>query len=195
MPILVSVLAYFIGAIPFGVIFSRMKGVDIFSSGSGNPGFTNVLRTMGLKIGLIVLFCDMLKGTVSTYFGFLLYGDMGMMLGFAFALIGHSLSPFINFKGGKGIATAAGGLLFISPLTFLLAALTVLIPAFITRYMSVGAILSALCCPFYLYLADQSKLVIITIGLLSLYVIFLHRTNIVRLIQGRENKIQIGKGK
>lgn len=187
------ILPYFIGALPFGVIVSRTFGVDILKVGSGNPGFTNVLRALGLKVGLIVLALDMAKGTLGAFLGSYFHSDLGMLLGFAGALLGHSFSPFINFKGGKGIATGAGGLLFISPLTFLLCALTVLIPAYLTRYMSLGAVLSALLCPLYLYFSHQSNLVIGTISILSIYVIFLHRSNIKRLLKGEENKIMIGK--
>lgn len=185
--------AYFIGALPFGVIVSKAFGVNILKEGSGNPGFTNVLRALGVKIGLIVLVLDMAKGTLGAYLGYYLHGDLGMILGFAGALLGHSFSPFIGFKGGNGIATGAGGLLYISPLTFLLCALTVFIPAYLTRYMSLGAILAALLCPFYLYISGQSVLIIGVISVLSLYVIFLHRSNIKRLLSGKENKISIGK--
>lgn len=186
-------LPYFIGAIPFGVLVSKTFGVNIFTTGSGNPGFTNVLRTLGLKVGLFVLLLDMAKGSLGTYLGYYFFGELGMIMGFAGALLGHSFSPFIHFKGGKGIATGAGGLLFISPLTFLLCALTVIIPAYITRYMSVGAILSALLCPLYLYLSKESYFIIGAISPLAVYVVFLHRSNIKRLLCGEENKISIGK--
>ena len=175
------------------MILSRLNGVDILKEGSGNPGFTNVLRNLGVKVGAMVLILDMLKGTLATFLGSYLAGEWGMLVGFGCALVGHSLSPFIRFRGGKGIATGAGGLLFISPLTFLLSALTVVVPAILTKYMSLGAILSALGTPIYLYLTGESWRVVGTIGLLSCYVIFLHRSNIVRLLKGEENKISLGK--
>ena len=190
---IVAIIAYFLGSLPFGVILSRLNGVDILSIGSGNPGFTNVLRNLGVKVGAMVLILDMLKGTLATFLGSYLAGEWGMLVGFSCALVGHSLSPFIHFRGGKGIATGAGGLLFISPLTFLLSALTVVVPAILTKYMSLGAILSALGTPIYLYLTGESWRVVGMVGLLSCYVIFLHRSNIVRLLKGEENKISLGK--
>lgn len=193
MLVIVAIIGYFLGAIPFGVIVSRMHGVNILERGSGNPGFTNVLRNLGPKTAAVVLFFDMLKGTLAAGIGDYCGGDWGMLIGFAGALIGHSLSCFIGFRGGKGIATGAGGLVYISPLTFVLCALTVIVPAYFTKYMSVGAILSALLCPFYLYISGASPVIIGGFVVLCLYVIFLHRSNIRRLIEGRENKISLGK--
>lgn len=187
--IMIILLAYFLGAISFGALISKLNGVDILKVGSGNPGFTNVLRTQGGKIAALVLAGDMLKGIVAVAIGNQIAGEKGMLLAAVFVIVGHSLSPMLHFKGGKGIATGAGVLLYISPLTFLLCMLTVVGLAFLTKYMSVGSICSAVMCPFYLYLSHESAHVIGVFTVCCIYVIFLHRKNIVRLMNGTENKL------
>ena len=117
--VLVAVCAYFLGAIPFGYMVGKLLGVDIRQHGSGNVGFTNVWRTLGIGPAAVVLAGDLGKGWLSAFIGFQLAGEMGALLGGLLAIIGHTLSCFIHFKGGKGVATGAGVLLYMSPLTFL----------------------------------------------------------------------------
>lgn len=118
---LIAVIAYFLGAIPFAQLVSRARGVDIFKVGSGNAGFTNVLRVLGGRAAAVVLVGDILKGTLAAGIGDALGEEMGMLLASAIAVIAHTLSVFVHFRGGKGVATGAGVLLYVSPLSFWLA--------------------------------------------------------------------------
>lgn len=185
----IAIVSYVLGAISFAWLISRIRGVDILKVGSCNPGFTNVWRTQGMKVAIFVLIGDMLKGTSAAYIGAALLGDMGMLLAAIMVLLGHTFSFMIHFKGGKGIATGAGILLYISPIAFLLCFLTLSSLAYLTKYMSVGSIAAAILCPVYLYLTHQSSFVIAVFIACGLFVIWMHRTNIVRLMNGTENKI------
>ncbi len=187
--ILIAALSYCLGAISFAWIISRLRGINILKVGSCNPGFTNVWRTQGMKIAIFVLIGDMLKGTLSAYIGANLLGDIGLVIASIFVLLGHTFSFMIHFKGGKGVATGAGILLFISPIAFLLCFLTLASLAYFTKYMSIGSITASILCPFYLYLTHQSALVVGVFSICGIFVIWLHRANIRRLMNGTENKI------
>ncbi len=189
------VCAYFLGAIPFGYIVGRLKGVNIREHGSGNIGFTNVWRVLGFKTGLVVLVCDGWKGWMSCFIGFHLAGEIGAMLAGIVAILGHSFSCFIGFKGGKGIATGGGMLLYMSPPTLLVLISLVALVCVTIRYMSVGSILAALLAPVMLYIFDASMVYVIGIIPAAAYVIYLHIPNIKRLMNGTENKLSFGKKK
>lgn len=118
--VLAVVIAYFFGAIPFGYIVSKVQGVDIMSQGSGNIGFTNVWRVMGIKSGIIVLVCDMAKGYLAAWIGLALAGANGAILAGIACILGHTFNVFLRFKGGKGVASGAGVILCLSPLTFVI---------------------------------------------------------------------------
>lgn len=190
---LTAVLTYLVGSVSFGYLVSRSHGVNILKVGSGNPGFTNVLRTQGMHVALLVLAGDMLKGTFASFLGAHLAGEPGMLVGVVMVIVGHSFSPMLHFKGGKGIATGAGAMLYVSPLAMLLCTVTVLLLAYLTKYMSVGSIVAALACPAYLWLDHQSALVIAVFACCAVYVVWLHRANIVRLVHGKENKLSFHK--
>ncbi len=191
--LLAIVIAYFIGAVSFAWLVAKSQGVDIFSVGSGNAGFTNVLRTMGFKYASIVLAGDILKGTLAAAIGFKLAGEWGMLAASAMAIIGHTFSCFIGFKGGKGVATGAGVLLFISPPSFLICALALSSLAYFTGYMSVGSLTAVILCPILLFVTGESPLVVTVFTVCALFVIWMHRTNIARLRNGTENKIRMRK--
>lgn len=187
--IIIIIVAYLLGSLSFGWMVGRLQGVNILEKGSGNPGFTNVWRTLGIKWALLVLFLDGLKGYLSAFIGYHLGGELGMMIGFVCAIIGHSFSWMLHFKGGKGIATAGGALLYVSPLTLavLLVVLAVIVKC--TKYMSLGSITVAILCPILLYLEGQPPIVVGIIACGVCYIIWLHRGNIRRLLNGTENKI------
>lgn len=184
------VIGYLLGSISAAVLVARAAGVDIFKAGSGNPGFTNVWRVMGFKPGLVVLLGDMLKGVLAALIGASWAGVGGMLLAAIGSILGHSYSVFLGFRGGKGIAVAAGILLYVSPLTFALCFITLVGLAFVTRYMSVGSLAAAALCPIYLMIDRQPWLVVLVFALCAGYVIWLHRANIRRLRQGTENKLR-----
>ena len=191
--ILSAVIAYFLGAIPFGYLVGKMKGIDIRQHGSGNVGFTNVWRTLGFGPALLVLLGDGGKGWLSAFIGFQLAGEAGVLIGGLVAILGHSFSCFINFKGGKGIATGGGVLLYMSPLTLAILLSVVILICAVTRYMSLGSICAAWLAPVVLYATGAPRSYVIGIGVAALYVIFLHMPNIKRLVKGTENKLTFGK--
>lgn len=187
--ILVAVCAYFLGAIPFGYMTGKLLGVDIRQHGSGNVGFTNVWRTLGIGPAAVVLAGDLGKGWLAAFIGFQLTGEMGALLGGLLAIVGHTLSCFIHFKGGKGVATGAGVLLYMSPVALLICLAVLVVLCLTTRYMSLGSICAAWLAPVVLYATHAPTAYTLGIGAAALYVIFLHIPNIRRLMKGTENKI------
>lgn len=187
--VITIVAAYFLGSLSFGWMIARLRGVNILEKGSGNPGFTNVWRVLGLKWAALVLFLDGLKGYLSAMIGYHLAGELGMMIGFVVAIIGHSRSWMLHFKGGKGIATAGGALLYVSPVTLAILLVILGIIVGFTKYMSLGSITVVTIAPFLLYFEGQPPIVVGIIACGVLYVIWLHRGNIKRLLNGTENKI------
>ncbi len=191
--IIVVLIAYFLGALPFGYLVARFQGIDIMTKGSGNIGFTNVWRVLGIKSGIVVLVCDLLKGYLSAMIGFAIMGENGAIIAGIVAILAHTFSIFIKFKGGKGVACGAGVILYLSPLAFLLCVICLSTVTMITRYMSVGSITTAVLCPFILFFLNEPIQYVLGIGCCCLYVIYKHKPNIIRLMNGTENKI--GKSK
>ena len=105
--IIIIIVAYLLGSLSFGWMVGRLQGVNILEKGSGNPGFTNVWRTLGIKWASLVLFLAGLKGYLSAFIGYHLGGELGMMIGFVCAIIGHSFSWMLHFKGGKALPPPA----------------------------------------------------------------------------------------
>lgn len=199
--ILMLVLAYLIGSIPTGYLVGRtFFGLDIRNGGSGNIGATNAFRQMGVKSGVIVLILDMLKGCFAVLLArYLFPSDLPIISLVALMVImGHVYTVFLGFKGGKGVATAAGVFLVLSPLPFLISILCFIALVFIWRYVSLASMLSALlfytlnmielCCRGY---ENMPKAALVTI--VVLVIIIKHRTNIGRLLEGKETKIGIKK--
>jgi len=187
--IVAIVLGYFLGAIPFGYIVGKICGVNIMKEGSGNIGFTNTWRVLGFQKGLIVLFCDMAKGYISAFCGFAFANEWGALLAGVAAIVGHTYSIFLHFKGGKGVACGGGFLFFLSPLTVILGATWLAIVTATTRYMSLGSITAAALCPIIMIFLHEPPIYIIGIAICCAYVIWMHRSNIKRLLNGTENKI------
>ena len=187
--------AYLLGAIPFGYIVGRLRGIDIREHGSGNIGFTNTWRVLGFKLGLIVLVCDGFKGWFSCFIGYSMFGELGALAGGMTAILAHTFSCFIGFKGGKGIATGGGVLLFMSPITLAICLGIVIVVCLTIRYMSLGSILAALMAPILLYVFDAPLCYVCGIAVAACYVIYKHVPNIKRLMNGTENKLQFGSKK
>ncbi|MBQ2036104.1 MAG: glycerol-3-phosphate 1-O-acyltransferase PlsY [Peptococcaceae bacterium] len=189
MWILTAVIGYLLGSIPFGYVVGKAKGIDIRQHGSGNVGFTNVWRTLGIQYGLIVLLGDGWKGWMSAFFGYMLAGESGVLIGSFMAVMGHMFSCFLKFKGGKGIATGGGVLLFMSPITLAILLTEVALVCLITRYMSLASILAAWLAPVLLYYFGAPNSYVIGIGVAAMVVIIRHIPNIKRLMNGTENKL------
>ena len=185
------VLAYLIGSISSAILTCKLMGLpDPRQEGSKNPGATNVLRIGGKKAAIVTLLGDVLKGFLPV----LLAKALGLPAsGIAFVVfatfIGHLYPVFFGFKGGKGVATAFGGILALSPLLGSLSAGTWLLTFFLFRYSSLAALITALLTPVYAWYVSQP----IYTGLMcimSLLLIYRHRQNIVNLLSGREKKFQ-----
>ncbi|AOS45683.1 Glycerol-3-phosphate acyltransferase [Lacunisphaera limnophila] len=199
-----TLIGYFLGSLPFGYLVARAYGVDIFKVGSGNPGATNVKRVLGEKFGPkgkragnLVFVLDAVKGAVAAAWpllpGIVLAEERLLGLaGLIAAVLGHSFSCFTKFKGGKGVATAAGGLVVLMPVSCLVGALVWLLTFATTRYVSLGSILAAVAVPatswFRLYQGKTSLPFSLVATALGLFVIIRHRENIKRLLAGTETK-------
>ena len=208
---LIIVLSYIIGSIPTGLLVAKwVKGIDIRDYGSGNIGSTNVTRSLGWKWGMVVQAGDLLKGLIAVLLiSRLHYGDfpfhnrtpfqeitiVQIIAGLS-AVIGHIFSVFLNFKGGKGINTAAGMLVGIAPVDISVATVVFLIVVLTTGYISLGSISGATALPtamfvrfnfFHVNIPSYHTVIIFSI-LTSLLLIYTHRANIARLLRGQENR-------
>jgi len=163
--LLVVVIGYFLGSISSGVVLSKViKKSDIRSQGSGNAGTTNMLRIHGKGMALITFLCDILKGVIAVYIGkAIVGGELGGVLGVLGAVLGHNYPIFFGFKGGKGIATSFGSLLFVYPIQALAAFTVFLILVYFTHYVSVGSIVAAFTLPALVLLTTPFHPVIWTI--------------------------------
>lgn len=190
--ILTIIIGYLLGSISTGVVLSHLvSGKDIRSEGSGNIGTTNMLRVMGRKMALFTFIGDMLKGIIAVLIGKLLVGgELGGVLGVAGALFGHTYPVFFGFKGGKGIATGFGSLLFVFPIQALSAFTLFLILTALTHYVSVGSIAAALALPAFVLMTrfNQPLLWGVTFAC-GLFVVWNHRGNIKRLLSHSERKL------
>ena len=187
---LLLVFAYLFGAIPFSLIISRMKGVDLTKIGSGNFGATNVYRALGLKYALLVFALDIIKGVIPIYITISLFQSpiIHLFVGFS-AIIGHTYSLFMGFRGGKGVATAIGVFTLMVPVPMGITLVVALIALFIFRYVSVSTLIGCVLLPVLMYYFDSPTPVIYAIGIISFFIVIKHRSNIRRLLNGTENKI------
>ena len=197
--ILGGLIAYLTGALPFGKWVATAKGVDILKEGSGNIGATNVWRILGWELGLVVLILDTFKGFAPSYFLPLLadraLGDPTWGIGFgAYAVIGHSASPFLGFKGGKSVATALGVMLAITPEVAGISLGIFLAVLLLTRYVSLGSMLGAIAAPIFAAVFKYPTVVVVVYSLLAALIVFRHRANLKRLLSGDESKFG-GKAK
>jgi len=194
--ILTVVIGYLLGSISTGVVLSKMLAkTDIRTQGSGNAGTTNMLRVLGRKAALLTFIGDMLKGIIAVFIGkWLIGGELGGLLGVVGAVLGHYYPLYFGFKGGKGIATSFGSLLFVFPVQALLAFTVFLILVGVTHYVSVGSVAAAAVLPLLVLIThfDQPVLWIIT-ACTGASVIWRHRANIKRLMNHTESKLDFSK--
>ena len=182
---------YFLGALPFALWISRALGVDILSVGSGNPGMTNVWRTLGWKPALPVALLDALKGTLAAWLGFAFTGSplWALFAGIA-AVLGHSFSFWIGFKGGKSVLTAFGVFLYLSPLASLGALLVWIAVMAAFRFVSLASILAALALPALVWLERGLAPAFWAALPVCAFVVLRHRANIGRLLRGTEPRFR-----
>ena len=189
--ILFSVLSYLIASVPFGKLISRrVADIDITRRGSGNIGATNVARELGLGWGVVTLFLDLLKGFIPTYsVQYLLpYSEMGMAAVALSALLGHQFSLFLRFHGGKGVATALGIFLAISPVACLLSLLAFILTVYLSDFVSLGSMIAALIMPLWLLILQKGNGLILCSILMAGLICIQHRDNVKRLVRGEERR-------
>jgi acyl phosphate:glycerol-3-phosphate acyltransferase len=190
--VLTAVVSYLLGSIPTGYLVAKAKGVDIRAVGSGNIGATNVFRILGKTAGIFVLLVDALKGFAAcrlVAFGPEAPSEAHQMVAGLSAILGHNYTCWLRFKGGKGVATTAGVLLALAPIGFAVALTTFLIVLGLSRYVSLSSISAAVVLPFGVWLAGGTTRMIGLMSLLSAMVIYKHRSNVKRLIEGTESRI------
>lgn len=181
--------AYLIGSIPIGyLVVAKWHGLDIRKYGSGNIGFTNVFRIVGFPSGLVVLIGDIGKGVLAVLLAKGLGGELTAMLAGLAVIAGHNWSLFLNFSGGRGVATGAGVFLALAPKAIMLSALIWIVTIALTRYVSLGSILGAVCLPVLILGFYDSWLLFIFGLLAATFVVYRHIPNIKRLINGSEFK-------
>ena len=198
--------AYLVGAIPFGFLIGKMRGVDVRTVGSKNIGATNVFRTVGKKWGLIAFFCDVMKGFLPTLAAsiFLTHSQQltanHLPLCVAIAcVVGHMLTPYMKFKGGKGVATAFGALIALLPATVGIAFALFALTFACSNYISLGSCVAATALavmvwiPFLDHAGYRDLPLCILVTLIAAFIVWKHRSNIGRLVRGEENKIYLFK--
>lgn len=191
---LALVAAYVVGSIDFAVIVARMHGVDIHQAGSGNPGTSNVLRTLGRVPAAMVLAGDMLKGTVGAAMGMVASGVADPMGQWAFAagfaaVVGHCYPIFHKFKGGKGVATGAGVLLFTVPLAAVVELVLWGVIVKLTKTASIGSLVIMVITIPVLISQGVEGASLVWVGLIIALILWRHRGNIQRMVGGREHKV------
>jgi glycerol-3-phosphate acyltransferase PlsY len=203
VPLLIAVVVgYLLGALPFGYLVAKAKGVNIFEVGSKNPGATNVRRVLGHGPGNLVLFLDAAKGALAVGLFPLLHlvgpqycpFDADQLLifkitGLVAAILGHSFSCFTGFKGGKSVATGAGGFLVLFPLGMAIGLVVFLTTLALSRYVSLASMLGGASLPFAAFAFKQPSPVISIAAMVAAFVIYRHRANILRIRAGTESKV------
>ena len=186
------ILSYFFGAIPSGVWIGKIfKNIDVRDYGSKNSGATNSYRVLGAKLGIAVLIIDVLKGFIPLYIASkfnLKYNDL-VILGLV-AILAHTFSCFISFKGGKGVATSLGVFLFLAPVITLILLVIFILVVYLTKYISLGSITAAFLLPIFTFFTHRDTYLFTLSVVIAIFVIYRHKTNISRLLSGTENKFK-----
>lgn len=190
-------IAYFLGSIPSGVWIGKFfRKIDIREYGSRNSGATNSYRVLGAKLGLLVLFFDVLKGYISLFIAskYILSSNLLALVGLT-AILAHTYSCFINFKGGKGVATSLGVFAFLVPKITIILIIIFVVVVSISKYISLGSVVCATLLPVLIIIFKfnqmRENIVLISVSILvAIFVLYRHRSNISRLKSGYENKFK-----
>jgi glycerol-3-phosphate acyltransferase PlsY len=188
--LLITIIGYLLGAISFAVIIARSKGVDIFKEGSGNPGATNIKRILGKRWGNVVFALDALKGFTAALLPLIIYDDDRLaVIGLIAAILGHSFSVFLKFRGGKGVATTIGGLLALMCPALLIGLVVWVIIFYTKKVVALASIFFAVSLPvsaYFIYGTEDPRFYSGVV--LALFIVVRHRSNIIRMFSGKENK-------
>ena len=203
--VVVVVVAYLIGSIPFGYLIVRQKvGADIRESGSGGTGATNVSRRAGKGAGIFTLLLDALKGVLAIIVAQIIIGESGSSIDWLTAaaaiavIVGHIFPVWLRFRGGKGVATGAGVFLMLAPIALFCAAIILVVVVSITKYVSLGSMVAAAIIPLFVWMdmvfikpiTDLWPLLTAAVAG-AMLIIFAHRGNIRRLAEGTEPKFRL----
>lgn len=184
------IICYLMGSIPFSFIFARLLGgVDIRTRGSHNVGATNVLRSLGWQVALTALLGDVSKGLISAWLGYSQGGEVLAALCCLTAVIGHCWPAFLGFRGGKGVATAAGVILFLMPKVIIPLVLVFIVILIFSRYVSLGSISVAALLPVVAIIMGEPWIYVIMSVIIAAIVIARHHENITKLRNGTEARI------
>ena len=189
---LITIIGYLLGAISFAVIIAHSKGVDIFKEGSGNPGATNIKRILGRKWGNAVFALDALKGFTAARLPLIIYDDDRLelaVIGLIAAILGHSFSVFLKFRGGKGVATTIGGLIVLMFPALLIGLVVWLIIFYTKKVVALASIFFAVSLPmsaYFIYGTEDPRFYLGVV--LALFIVVRHRSNIIRMFSGKENE-------
>lgn len=193
--LIIILVSYFIGSISTSyIIAKKMMGVDIRTQGSGNAGSTNVLRTLGKKAGILTFVGDLLKGVIAVLIAKVIatiaHTDVATAsyIAVVFVVIGHNWPIYLGFRGGKGVATSLGAMIAVNPVIALSCFAFFILIVYVTKYVSLGSVLGICTSPIIMFFIGNYKGLAVTL-FLSASVIFKHRENIKRLLNGTERKI------
>lgn len=198
MEISLILVSYLIGAIPFGLLIGRVAGTDVRQEGSGNIGATNVGRVLGKKLGILTLLCDVGKGFLPVWsVGLALpettaAREVVVLLCALATVIGHMFPVYLKFKGGKGVATALGVFLCLSPWSILISLLIFVAAVAGSGYVSVGSLIATALLPLWLWILGASSEVMGAAVVIVLLIWFKHQSNIGRLLRGEEKSWKKG---
>src|SRR6187200_977555 len=188
--VLAVTFGYLVGSIPFAFLLSRQRGIDLRRAGSGNVGASNVLRTTGARAAVLAMVLDGAKGSIAVVIAQLLSAGPVTAVIAAFAsVLGHVYPIWLSFRGGKGVATAAGAFAVLAPEALGMASCVFLIAVFATRFISVGSIAGALTLALVATLSDAPGIIAIGAAASALVIIYRHRENLARLVAGTERRI------
>jgi acyl phosphate:glycerol-3-phosphate acyltransferase len=190
--VIAIIVSYLLGSISFSYLAGKMlRGIDIRQHGSGNAGATNTLRVLGKGPGITVFLLDIFKGVVAVWLGgWFAAGSLTLQILCGIAvIIGHNWPVFFNFKGGKGIATTIGVMLTLSFLPVVIAGVIAIASIVVTRYVSLGSLLFAALLPIFVLVFREPNAILLISLILAVFAFVRHRTNIVKLLNGKENKL------
>ena len=188
--ILAVTFGYFVGSIPFAFLLSRQRGIDLRQAGSRNIGAANVLRTTGVRAAVLAMVLDGVKGTLAVLVAQLLSaGTMAAVIAAFASVVGHIYPVWLRFRGGKGVATAAGAFAVLAPEALGIASSVFLIAVLATRFISVGSIAGALTLALVATFSDAPAVIAIGASASALVIIYRHRENLARLVAGTERRI------
>jgi glycerol-3-phosphate acyltransferase PlsY len=188
--ILAATTAYLLGSIPFAFLLARRRGIDLRHSGSGNVGASNVLRTSGATLAVLAMALDWLKGMLAVLIAERVSAMPAAPVAAGLAsMLGHIYPLWLQFRGGKGVATAAGAFTLLAPAALAAAAAVFVLAVLMTRMISVGSLSAAVALAVAAILMDSSRLVISGAVLAAAIIVYCHRGNLARLMAGTERRV------